>query len=94
MIELKFIDAQNAQYSNSVHGNGGDCFYNPNFYLVSQKNTYICTLFFCNKHHWRKMCHARSCLDRREPKQKEKRDSLCVIDLDRLLKTIIQIKIE
>jgi hypothetical protein len=34
MIDLKFIDAQNFK---SVHGNGGVCFYNPKFYLLSQK---------------------------------------------------------
>jgi hypothetical protein len=87
MIDLKFI---NAQESNSVHGNGRDCFYNPNIYLLSKKNTYICTLFFCNKHHWIKMCLAKRCLNRMESKQKEQRDSMCVIELDRLLGMNIQ----
>jgi hypothetical protein len=86
MIELKFIDAQD---SNSVHGNWGDCFYIPNFYLLSQKNTYTCTLFFSNKHQWRKMCLARHCLDRRE--RKEQRDCLCILELDMLLGMNIQI---
>jgi hypothetical protein len=33
-------------------------------------------------------------LDRREPKLKEQRDSLCVIELDRLLGMNIQMRIE
>jgi hypothetical protein len=90
MIELKFIDVQD---SNSVHGNGGDCFYNPIFFLGSQKNTYICTLLFCNKHHWRKLCLARRCLDRSQ-NEKSRQTACAFIELDRLLGMNLQIRIE